>query len=115
MSLQTKRQCLRAFTEICGEYAILPNSFVIPQSKILKFGDSPISSKDFSDVWPGVYEGETFIAIKVMRHHRSDGIRDIKRVRPFDVFSSRPNLTVRRTFSERSQPGSTCLTRTYWS
>jgi len=115
MSLQTKRRCLRALTKICVEYAILPNSYVIPHSKILKLGDSPISSKDFSAVWPGVYEEEKFVAIKVMRHHRSDGIRKIKTVRYFGVFSSRPNLTVRRTFSERSQPGSTCLTRTYWS
>jgi len=86
MSLQTRRRCLRALTNICGEYTILPNSYVIPQSKIQKMGDSPISSRDFFDVWSGM---------------KSDDIREIKTVGYFDVFSSRPNLTVRRTFSER--------------
>ena len=49
-----------------------------------------------------MYEEEKHIAIKVMRYHQSDDIREIKTVRYSDVSSSRPNLTIRRTFSERS-------------
>jgi len=80
MSLPTKRRCLRALTKICGEYAILPNSYVIPQSKILKLGNSPTSSSDLSEAWPGMYGEDKSVAIRVMRYHESDDIRGVKKV-----------------------------------
>ena len=100
-----RSRCLRGLLKICGEYGIIPNSRVISESTIEKLGDSPISSGGFSNVWQGVYKGDTFVAIKVMRHRRSRKIEDIKKmkeVRYFYLFSSRSNPTICRTFSERS-------------
>lgn len=103
MHLQTRRQCLRVLTKICGEYAILPNSYVIPQSKIQKLGKSPTSSGDLSDFWPGMYGEDKSVAIRVMRYHELDDIRGIKTVRHFDLFSSpRRILIIYRNSAERS-------------
>ena len=87
MSLQTRRRCLRGLVNICGECGILPNSYTIPQHKAQKLGDSPISSKVFSDTWSGMYEEDKSVTIKVMRYHESDDIREIKKVRYFDPYS----------------------------
>lgn len=123
MSLRARRRCFRGLVKICGEYSILPSSCIIPESRIQKLGDSPVWSSDFSDVWPGIYneddekdedEGKS-VAIKVIRCWQSDDFEAIKKVRCFELSSSRSSLTVRRTFSERSSSGSGCLIRTYWS
>jgi len=103
MSLQTKRRCLRALTKICGEHTILPNSYVIPQSKVLKLGGSPTSSSDHFEAWPGMYGEDKSVAIRVMRYHESDDIRGIKRVRYFEILpSSRQVLTNYRGSAGRS-------------
>ena len=103
MNLQMRRRCLRVLTKICGEYAILPNSHVIPQSKVLKLGKFPISSSSLSEAWPGMYgEGES-VVIRVVRCHESDDIQAVKKVRYFDLFSSsRQILTTYRDSAERS-------------
>lgn len=79
-----RRRCFRGLIRICGEYGILPDSYIIPESKIQKAGDSPIASGGFSDVWSGIYDDESEdgrpVAIKVIRLYESDDIRRIKRV-----------------------------------
>ena len=96
---------------------IPPDSHIIPESKIKKLGDSPVSSGSFSEVWPGVYDGDKFVAIKILQHRRSrkvKGIEEMKEVRYFDLSSSScSSLTFCRTLAERSRPGNVCLTRTY--
>ncbi|KAF9654231.1 hypothetical protein BDM02DRAFT_3182057 [Thelephora ganbajun] len=76
------------------------------QSDIEKLGESPVSSGGFSDVWPGVHEGEKAVAIKVIRHYESDDAQKIKKAGHFDLFLARSTLTVYRTSVERSSPGS---------
>ena len=116
MSLPTRKRCLRGLVKICGERGILPSSCAIPQSEVQKLGDEPISSSELFETWPGVYGEDRFVSIKVIRHRDSDDIREIKKVRHFNLFSSSlPNPTVFRTFVERSSSGSNCLTRIYWS
>jgi len=87
MSLQTRRRCLQTLMKICGEYVILPNAYIIPQSKILKLGNSPTSSSDLSEAWPGMDEEDKAVAIRVMRYHESDDIRGVKKVRYFELLS----------------------------
>ena len=72
--------CLQGLVEICGEHAILPDSYAIPESKVRKLNDSPISSSSFSDVWRGVYEEDKSIAIKVIRCRNADDALEIKKV-----------------------------------
>jgi hypothetical protein len=88
--------------KLCGEYGILPSSYIIPEFKIQKLGDAPISSGGFSDVWPGAYEEEQSVAIKVIRYYEEDDVHRIKKVRRFDPLPSRSSLTICRTFAERS-------------
>ena len=103
MILQTRRRCSRVLAKICGEYAILPNSYVIPQSKILKLGKFPTSSNDLSDAWPGMYEEVNSVAIRVLRCQKSGDVRGVRRVRRFDLFSSsRQIVTIYRNSAERS-------------
>lgn len=81
-SLRTRAlwtSCLQGLVEICGEYAILPDSYAIPESKIRKLGNPPICSDHFSDVWRGAYE-EKSIAIKVIRCRNPDDPLEIKKV-----------------------------------
>jgi hypothetical protein len=123
MSQRARRRCFRGLIKICGEYGILPNSYLIPGSKVQKLGDTPVSSSDFSHVWPGMYneagdedeDGGKCVAIKVVRYFESEDIRTVKKVRSFDLSPShRASLTVCRTFAERSSPGSVCPIRTCW-
>ena len=88
ISLRTRRRCFRGLVKICGEYGVLPDLYIIPESNIERLGDSPISSGGFSDVWPGVYEGDKSVAIKVIRYYDYENIRKIKRVGDFVLFSS---------------------------
>lgn len=83
ISLQARGRCFRGLIKTCGEYDTLPDSY-IPKSKIEKLGDSPVSSSNFSDVWPGMYEEDKSVAIKVMRYYESDDIRTVKKVRHLD-------------------------------
>ena len=83
--------------KICGEYGILPGSYIIPRSKIQKLGDSPVSCGSFSDVWPGEYkedeEGESkYIAIKILQYCESDDVQTIKKVEYFNP----SNITLTR-------------------
>ena len=106
INLRTRRRCFRGLVKICGEYGVLPNSYIIPESKIKKLGDAPVSSGSFSKVWPGVYDGDKVVAIKILQHRRSrkvEGTEKMKEVRYFDLFSSScSSLTICRTFAERS-------------
>jgi hypothetical protein len=102
MSLRTRERCFQGLVKICGEYGIIPNSYIIPESKIEKAGDSPISSGGFSEVWEGVHRGEP-VAIKTIRYYQVDDVQKIQKVGSFHLFpSSRPSLTIYRTFAERS-------------
>ena len=103
MSLRTRRRCFRGLVKICGEYGVLPSSYIIPESKIQTLGDSPISLGGFSRVWAGMYEEDQSVAIKVIRRRKSDDVRKIEKVGCFDLYSSpRSSLTIYRTFAERS-------------
>jgi hypothetical protein len=111
MSLRARRRCFRGLVKLCGEYGILPSSYIIPESKVEKLGDTPISSGGSSDVWPGVYyetedtkdeDGGKYVAIKVIRYCNADDVQTVKKVRRFDLSPSRFSLTAYRTFAERS-------------
>jgi len=93
IDLCTTRRYFQRLVEACGEYGTLPSSYIIPESKVQKLGDSPVSSGGFSDVWPGAYEEDEdedpkCVAIKVIRYREPDGVQKIKKVRHFDPFSS---------------------------
>ena len=111
MSLRTRRRCFRGLVKTCGEHGILPSSYIIPESEIKKQGDSHIASGGFSEVLRGTYKGESPVAIKVIRLYDiytlniqgTKGIKEVKKVRYFDLTSSsRSNLIVLRTSAERS-------------
>lgn len=86
ISLQARGRCFRGLVKTCGECDTLPDSYIIPESKIKKLQESPFSSNNFSDVWPGVYEEDKFVAIKVMRYYESDDIQTVKKVRHLEPF-----------------------------
>ena len=73
--------------KLCGQYRTLPRSHVIPQSEVEKLGDEPIYSGEYSEVWPGVYEGETDVAIKVIRYYGTDDLQTVKKVWYYDLVS----------------------------
>ena len=84
INLRTRRRCFRGLVEVCGKYAILPDSHSIPESKIGVVGDGPISSGEFSEVWEGNYKenDETkHVAIKVVRYLSSGESRKLRKVR----------------------------------
>lgn len=94
MSPRTWRRCLRGLAKICGEYSILPSSYVIPESRLQRLGYCPISSGSFSKVWPGTYKGDDSgkdedeskeVAIKVVRYYGSDDVQGLKKVRRSDL------------------------------
>ena len=99
---RTRRRCFRGLVKICGEHSILPSSYIIPESKVQRLGDCAVSSGGFSDVWPGMYEEDLAVAIKVVRYGELDDVQKVKRVRYLDLFPSQSGLTVCRTFAERS-------------
>lgn len=84
ISLRARRQCFRGLVKLCGERGILPSSYLIPESKVEKLGDGPISTGGFSDVWPGMYEDEICVAIKVIRCYETDNAQKIRKVRHCD-------------------------------
>ena len=108
VTLRMRRRCFRGLVKICGEYGILPTSYIIPESKIKKLGDSPIASGGFSEVSQGVYDGDKSVAIKVIQLYTLNiqgpkGIKEVKKVRHLDpLSSSRSDLIVLRTSAERS-------------
>ncbi|KAF9654244.1 kinase-like protein [Thelephora ganbajun] len=79
ITMRTRRRCFRGLVKVCGEYGILPNSYIIQESDIEKLGESPVSSGGFSDVWPGMHEGEKSVAIKIIRYYESDDVQTIKK------------------------------------
>ena len=84
ITLSTRRRCFRGLVKLCGEYGILPSSYIIPDSKVEKLGDEPISVGGFSKVWPGMYEDERAVAIKIIQYYEKDGVQTIKKARHFD-------------------------------
>jgi len=102
MSLRARRRCFRGLVKICGEHGILPDSYIVSESEIRKLGSSPIPSGGSSEVWAGMYGEDKPVAIKVIRFYVSGDARKVKKVRLYDLFSSRQSLTVRRTFAGRS-------------
>jgi len=97
ISVRARRRCFQGLVRICGEYGILPTSYMVPESKIQKLGDSSISSGGFSDVWLGGYE-EKSVAIKVMRCKNSRSLQKIKKVRAVDLPLSQPSLIMVQDF-----------------
>ena len=108
MDLRTRRRCFRGLVKICGEYGVLPVSYIIPESKIKKLGDSPIASGGFSEIFQGAYDEDESVAIKVIQLYTLNiqgpkGIKEVKKVRHLDLLSSsRSNLIVLRTSAARS-------------
>jgi len=103
ISLSTRRRCLRGLAKICGEYDILPSSYIVPDSKVQKDGNLPVSFGGFSDVWKGFYgEERKAVAIKVIRQYETVDIRGIKKVSSFNrLFSHDRTLSFCRTSAER--------------
>ena len=67
---------------------------MVPESKVQKLKDPPISSGGFSEVWSGIYNGDDNekgkdrgkkVAIKVIRLYQVDDAQSIKKVRYFDL------------------------------
>ena len=78
--------------KICGEYGVLPNSYIIPESKIKELGDDPAFSGGFSGIWSGFYEGDKPVAIKVIRYYQADDVQQTKKTKKVRLgvfFSSR--------------------------
>ena len=97
MSLSARRRCFRGLVKLCGEHGILPRSYIIPESRIQKLGDSPISFGGFSDVWPGIYnetedekdeDAGKCVAIKIIQCCSTGDAQAIKKVRCFNLLSS---------------------------
>ena len=95
ISVDTRRRYFRELVKICGEYDILPSSYIIPESKVQRLDDSPVSSGGFSNVWRGTYAEDKSdkdkarsIAIKVMRCLKWVDIQPIKKVRGPDALPS---------------------------
>jgi hypothetical protein len=86
INLRTRRRCFRGLVKICGEHCILPSSYIIPESKVQKLGDCAVSSGGFSDVWPGMYEEDLAVAIKVIRYCELDDVQKVKKVRYPNLF-----------------------------
>ena len=106
--------------KICGEYGVLPSSHIIPQSKIRKLGDSPVSFGGFPDIWSGTYKEDNdkenkYVAIKFIRYCESADVQQVEKVRHSDPLPLQSSLTAYRSFVERSSPGSVDLIQTYWS
>lgn len=79
ITLSTRRRCFRGLVKLCGEYGVLPSPYIIPDSKVEKLGDEPISVGGFSQVWPGMYEDERAVAIKIIQYYEKDGVQTIKK------------------------------------
>jgi hypothetical protein len=97
MSQRARRRCFRGLMKICGEYGILPSSYLVHESKVEKPGNTSISSGDFSQVWPGMYyeaedetdeDGGKCVAIKVIRYCDVEDVQRIKKVESFDLSPS---------------------------
>ena len=87
VSLRTRRRCFRGLVKLCGERGILPNSYIVPESKLEKLGEGPITTGRFADVWAGAYEDETMVAIKVIRPPESGNSKRARKVKDCDFLS----------------------------
>ena len=85
ITLRTRRRCFRGLVKLCGQYRTLPKSHILPGSKVEKLGDEPIYSGEWSEVWPGVYEDEKDVAIKIIRYYGVDNLQTVKKVRCRDL------------------------------
>jgi len=80
MNLRMRERCFQGLVEICGEYGILPNSYITAESKVQKLGDCPISSDGLFEVWPGSYGNGTSVTVKSTQYRKSANVREIKKV-----------------------------------
>ena len=88
MGLETRRRIFQRLVEICREHSILPDSCIIPEPKLQKRDEIPVSSGGSSVVWRGVYmqgddDKRRDVAIKVMRYSRSSNGEEIRKVGRF--------------------------------
>jgi hypothetical protein len=83
--LNTRRRCFRGLARVCGEYGVLPESYLIPEYKIEKLGDAPAATGGFSEVWPGMYEEEKAVAIKIIKNYTAEGLQTINKARHLDL------------------------------
>ena len=88
MGLETRRGIFQRLVKVCGEHSILPNSCIIPEPKLQKQDDTPVSSGGSSVVWRGVYmwgdnDKRRDVAIKVMRYFRAGNVQKIRKVGHF--------------------------------
>jgi len=72
-------KCFQGLVKVCGEYGILPSSRIVPGAKVQRVDYTPISP-GLSEVWKGAHEGRS-VAIKVIRHRKSDNAQETKAVR----------------------------------
>lgn len=80
VALRTRRRCFRGLVKLCGDHGVLPGSYIIPESKIEKLGDEPVSTGGFSEVWLGTYGGEeNYVAIKVIHYNKQNCIHNIRK------------------------------------
>ena len=97
MDLETQRRCLQSLVKICGEHSILPDSCIIPEPKLQKQDEIPVSSGGSSVVWRGVYmqgndDKRRDVAIKVMRY---SGVSDVEAIRKVGHFRLHISAIVR--------------------
>jgi hypothetical protein len=86
--LRTRRQCFLGFVKHCGEYGIVPRSYLIPESEIEKVEDKPVATGGFSEVWMGMYGGdETVVAVKTMRYYQQHDVQAVRKARQFGLTS----------------------------
>ena len=62
---------------------------MIPELKIKKLTEAPVSTGGFSYVWRGMYDEKKRVAIKAIRYYESDNVQQIRKVRCFDLSSWR--------------------------
>lgn len=73
---ETKGKLHRALRKTCGELGILPQSYYLDNAEVKKANDVPFASGGYSDVWRGLYQGES-VSIKAFRVYTTDNIKQL--------------------------------------
>jgi hypothetical protein len=90
---RTRGRCFRGLVKLCGEYGVLPGLYIVPEAKVDKWGDKPVSTGGFSEVWKGTYGGNP-VAIKVIRYNQQENVQRIRKARWLASLPGVTSLTV---------------------
>ncbi|KAJ7575874.1 hypothetical protein C8J56DRAFT_1171771 [Mycena floridula] len=71
-----KQQCMRCLRQISSAYEVLPPSFLIQASNVIREGSNPVCGGGFADIWKGLDEpsGQK-VCLKVLRFFTTTHIR----------------------------------------